>query len=305
MQSESGSNDRPETTRDDVSGAEAKVQALYRASTSGVRPADLDAETAAPRFEKYVRFVGEFVPAGSRMLDVGCGSAWSTLLLSRSGFKAVGMDVGIKGFETPRGEPPLVGGDALSLPFRDASFDAVACHETLEHVPHPERALLEMQRVLRPGGTLLVCGPNLLSLYSSLKACLIYCWRNRPLRRILFRSAEMPRHPGGNTLPESVAYTAYRLWLIARKRLSRDATFTMRDPDTRPPFHSDNDACYLLNPIDLVRFLERRGCTIIRNGYIGRPRGTALVASGVFVAARKHGPSGPSPGSQVRTPDRP
>jgi SAM-dependent methyltransferase len=43
-------------------------------------------------------------------------------------------------------------GDAQELPFEDESFDAVVCGYGVIHVPEPKKALLEMHRVLRPGG---------------------------------------------------------------------------------------------------------------------------------------------------------
>ena len=45
--------------------------------------------------------------------------------------------------------------DATALPFPEATFDAVACLEALEFLPHARRTLQEMVRVLRPGGVLL------------------------------------------------------------------------------------------------------------------------------------------------------
>ncbi len=47
-------------------------------------------------------------------------------------------------------------GDAQALGVADAAFDVVLCTEVLEHLPEPQRALDEMFRVLRPGGTLLL-----------------------------------------------------------------------------------------------------------------------------------------------------
>jgi SAM-dependent methyltransferase len=50
--------------------------------------------------------------------------------------------------------------DVRRLPFRDGSFDAVYSMGTIEHFPDPETALLEMHRVLRPGGRAVVGVPN-------------------------------------------------------------------------------------------------------------------------------------------------
>jgi SAM-dependent methyltransferase len=47
-------------------------------------------------------------------------------------------------------------GDVEQLPFPDASFDIVASRYSAHHYPHPQVALHEFARVLRPGGTLLL-----------------------------------------------------------------------------------------------------------------------------------------------------
>ena len=52
---------------------------------------------------------------------------------------------------------PLVAGDALRLPFADASFDAVTISFGLRNVVDPAAALAELPRVTRPGGRLVVC----------------------------------------------------------------------------------------------------------------------------------------------------
>ncbi|NHW87818.1 class I SAM-dependent methyltransferase, partial [Escherichia coli] len=52
---------------------------------------------------------------------------------------------------------PLLAGDALRLPFADASFDAVTISFALRNVNDTDAALVELARVTRPGGRLVVC----------------------------------------------------------------------------------------------------------------------------------------------------
>lgn len=49
--------------------------------------------------------------------------------------------------------------DITAIPEPDASFDAVLCSEVLEHLPHPELALKEFSRLLKPGGSLIISAP--------------------------------------------------------------------------------------------------------------------------------------------------
>ncbi|HEX2357361.1 MAG TPA: class I SAM-dependent methyltransferase, partial [Micromonosporaceae bacterium] len=64
---------------------------------------------------------------GERVLDVGAGTGVSTAELARSGAYAVGSDISLgmlSAGRRSRPELPLLAGDALALPFADASFDA-------------------------------------------------------------------------------------------------------------------------------------------------------------------------------------
>jgi demethylmenaquinone methyltransferase/2-methoxy-6-polyprenyl-1,4-benzoquinol methylase len=97
---------------------------------------------------------------GERVLDVGAGTGVSTEELGRSGAFAVGADLSIgmlSAGRRARPDVPLLAGDALRLPFADATFDAVTISFALRNVVDVEGALREFGRVTRPGGRLVVC----------------------------------------------------------------------------------------------------------------------------------------------------
>jgi SAM-dependent methyltransferase len=83
------------------------------------------------------------------VLDVWCGSRPYEDMLP-AGARCVGLDV--EG--NPYGVADVVS-NAL-LPFADESFDLVTCIQAFQYIPGPEHAVSEFQRVLRPGGTVLV-----------------------------------------------------------------------------------------------------------------------------------------------------
>ena len=97
---------------------------------------------------------------GERVLDVGAGTGVSTEEMARSEAFAVGVDLSIgmlRAGHAVRPQVPLLAGDALRLPFPDASFDAVTISFALRNVVDTEEALRELGRVTRPGGRLVVC----------------------------------------------------------------------------------------------------------------------------------------------------
>lgn len=97
---------------------------------------------------------------GERVLDVGAGTGVSTEELGRSGAFAVGADLSIgmlRAGRRSRPTVPLLAGDALALPFADATFDAVTISFALRNVVDADAALRELARVTRPGGRLVVC----------------------------------------------------------------------------------------------------------------------------------------------------
>jgi 2-polyprenyl-6-hydroxyphenyl methylase/3-demethylubiquinone-9 3-methyltransferase len=93
----------------------------------------------------------------ARVLDVGCGAGFIANRLARDGYEVTGLDASPESLRVARlhdrtGSVRYEFGDALRLPYLDASFDAVCAMDFLEHVEEPGRVVREAARVLRPGG---------------------------------------------------------------------------------------------------------------------------------------------------------
>jgi ubiquinone/menaquinone biosynthesis C-methylase UbiE len=91
----------------------------------------------------------------TRVLDVATGPGYAAALAAERGASVVGMDLAEEMVSlAARLHPDLEfrRGDAEAPPFPDESFDAVLSNFGLLHLGHPERAVSEFARVLRPGG---------------------------------------------------------------------------------------------------------------------------------------------------------
>lgn len=235
---------------------------LYRDSEDNVRSRfGNDFEKASSFYSRYIKFILHHVhkyPA--KILDVGCGSGWSSQLLRQEGHNAIGLDLHIIALESKNFSSrfPYFQADVQSLPFSDSSIDIVAMHSVLEHLQNPKHALSECVRILKNHGRLIIIGPNLLSfpfnLYWSIKHTL-RCLKSGRLWE--YRNSNHARHPGGNTMPEAWYYTFHHLWHTFSKLLVKNKTcFIMRIPDTKPPFHADNDSTWYCNPMDILNWTK-------------------------------------------------
>jgi demethylmenaquinone methyltransferase/2-methoxy-6-polyprenyl-1,4-benzoquinol methylase len=106
---------------------------------------------------RWRRFMVSRVPRGARVLDVATGTGAVALELLARGCSVVGIDQSPEMLAVARGRLPgveLVEGRAESLPFADASFDALTFTYLLRYVEDPVATLRELARVVRAGGTI-------------------------------------------------------------------------------------------------------------------------------------------------------
>jgi SAM-dependent methyltransferase len=264
------------------------VQDLYRTAALTRSNFGGDLDGAMNYYADLVEFVSRISPSNTKnkLLDVGCGCGWSSFCFTRAGYLTTGVDLNADEFEPPELENlTLREGSALALPFADSSFDVVTSYQCLEHIPDPEVALREMIRVCRPDGVIAIVGPNLVTPLLPLK----FLFRELMNRGFLYkRDAQTPKHPYGNTAGENLSKFFSTALLLLQKLSGPKIRFDIRVPDSIPPFHGDNDACYLCNPIDLIRFFRNNHLHVIQKGRHGRPPLSYLFAGGTWVAAKKN-----------------
>jgi SAM-dependent methyltransferase len=110
-----------------------------------------------PRFRAIINRIKEFVPNISRknVYEVAPGGASSVWLKKNSGYYVAShywsdIPLGSKNKEYNNGEYFCQNLEALT--FEDNSFDLVVTQDVFEHIFHPDKALKEIRRVLKPGG---------------------------------------------------------------------------------------------------------------------------------------------------------
>ncbi|NLV24347.1 MAG: class I SAM-dependent methyltransferase [Deltaproteobacteria bacterium] len=107
-----------------------------------------------------------------RILDAGCGTGIFTTDFLAAGTRVVGVDISAAMLEVASLKAKKMGmekdfltvtGDILALPFLDETFDKVVSITAIEFIADGKKAVKELWRVMRPGGTLVIATLNRLS----------------------------------------------------------------------------------------------------------------------------------------------
>lgn len=145
-------------------------------------------------FDLIAKEVGQ---PNTRFLDVGCGSCSHSFRLANRGYNVCAVDFSepvVERAKTKVSQAGLDGTvevrreDILAMSFDDQTFDHVMCWGVLMHIPDYMQAIYELDRVLKPGGTLVFSECNAFSLHSITM---------RSLKRILGKRKKTRWSPAG------------------------------------------------------------------------------------------------------------
>lgn len=127
---------------------------------------DVEAYTADPRMTVRRRTINEtlakYLPAGSNLLDVGCGLG-DVLAGIDGNYKFFGFDFAASNVERAKkrlGDKAVIKqGSIYEIPYDTASMDGAMCTEVLEHIEDDHKAIRDIGRVVKQGGIFITSVP--------------------------------------------------------------------------------------------------------------------------------------------------
>ena len=116
-------------------------------------------------FRNTARELAERLPRGGRVLEVAPGPGYLAIELAKLGdFWVVGLDISRSFVRMATDNAARAGvtaefqlGDAAAMPFDADSFDLIYCQAAFKNFAEPVQAIVEMHRVLKAGGTAIIC----------------------------------------------------------------------------------------------------------------------------------------------------
>lgn len=132
-------------------------------------PTDLVIRAHVRTHEKVSAILGEFPDSARvKVLDLGAGPGAFSLRLKRMGFDVEAADIFPENFEVPDVKCHRVHADRpFSLP--DETYDVVVSIEVIEHLQDQFNYAREINRILKPGGRLILTTPNIINMASRLR----------------------------------------------------------------------------------------------------------------------------------------
>ena len=117
----------------------------------------------ADRIKAVVSMADRYLPRGAVILDAGCGPGYISKSLADNGFSVIGCDLAIRMAQLTKarlGDANTLVTDMMSPPFRDHVFDAIVMIGVVGYSNDPAKLLHGLQRLLKPGGVVILSSAN-------------------------------------------------------------------------------------------------------------------------------------------------
>lgn len=204
------------------------IASYYPASYEPFARKSISARARNWLHRRTVRELAHQLGSPNRVLDVGCGSGELLQQISQAGnAQTIGVEPSQRAAKIGRDTYGLDirVGTLEQMAFADESFDTVLLSHVLEHLPSPRRTIGEIERILKPGGSVIIWTPNARSLAARFLGRYwmgwdvprhLYAFTNGSLHRLLETTSLIP----GDVLHERHAIEwAWGLRLLAQERL--------------------------------------------------------------------------------------
>lgn len=117
------------------------------------------------RSQRHFRRLTRYSPRPGRVLEVGAGDGYFLNAAKKAGWEVEGLELSQPRIENAKKwfGVPLQCCDLLSASFKEGSFDAITMFQLIEHVHDPKALLTRANKLLRPGGIMMLSTPNVLA----------------------------------------------------------------------------------------------------------------------------------------------
>lgn len=127
-----------------------------------------DSKNILKTFRKRMKLINKYNTGSGKLLDVGCAAGFFLDVARKAGWEAEGVDISRVCAEYARTELGLkVHNDIfVNLDFKEGSYDLITMWDYLEHSLTPGEDILKAEKLLKPGGILVIATPDISSLPS-------------------------------------------------------------------------------------------------------------------------------------------
>lgn len=198
-------------------------------------------------FKNVIDVVNQYIPRGTQLLEFGCGTGNLAHLICKNGYSVLGVDISERFIEHAQQKYVEQNGHLRyqvvgfgKLPFSDKSFDCIYTCAVLEHCYEVDKIITDLDRLLKPGGIMILYTPNMISPFA--RVGLI-------LKRVTGKRHKFHLYGSPGFLIKSI-------WYCLKKSISEKPDFIYVEPNYQKFNEADEDVTFLSNHYDYIHLLQ-------------------------------------------------